>query len=64
MASATEILDQYVRDSRYETSSKVPQAGKPKTPKISNGGTATASKSSGASSSRGVVSFKKLFDRM
>ena len=61
MASQTEILDQYVRDSRYGTSSKVPQAGKAKAPKISNGGTATAGKSSG---SRGIVEFKKLFDRM
>lgn len=59
MASATEIMDQYVRDSRYGTSSKVPQAGKPKTPKISNGGTATLNKNK-----QGPVSFKNMFDRM
>lgn len=60
MASATEILDQYVRDSRYGTSSKVPQAGKEKkTPKISNGGSASLSKDD-----RKTMSFKKLFERM
>ena len=52
-------MDQYVRDSRYGTSSKVPQAGKPKTPKISNGGTATLDKNKS-----GPVSFKKMFETM
>lgn len=59
MASATEIMDQYVRDSRYGTSSKVPQAGTPKTPKISNGGTATLDKNKS-----GPISFKKMFGSM
>ncbi len=60
MASTEEILDQYVRDSRYGTSSKVPQAGKKKEAKISNGGTVSASKGNGGQ----TVSFKGLFDRM
>lgn len=60
MASATEILDQYVRDSRYGTSSKVPQAGKKK-PKISEGGTAALNKSGGSST---VMDFKKMFSSM
>ncbi len=59
MASATEIFDQYVRDSRYGTSSKVPQAGKKKTPKISTGGTATLNKNKSTH-----VSFKKMFGEM
>jgi hypothetical protein len=63
MASATEIMDQYVRDSRYGTSSKVPQAGKKEKKKgpISDGGTASLNKKSSGS---GTMSFKKLFDRM
>ncbi len=61
MASATEILDQYVRDSRYGTSSKVPQAGKKKTPKISNGGTAALNKSDGGGQ---TMDFKKMFASM
>ncbi len=61
MASATEIMDQYVRDSRYGTSSKVPQAGKkPKKGPISEGGTASLNKKERT----GPMNFKKLFDRM
>ena len=59
MATPTEIVDQYVRDSRYGTSSKVPQAGKKKQGKISNGGTATMEKRK-----QSGVDFKGLFDRM
>ena len=59
MATTTEILDQYVRDSRYGTSSKAPQAGRAKTPKISNGGTVSASRGGAR-----MVKFKELFKRM
>ena len=61
MASVTEIFDQYARDSRYGTSSKVPQAGKKKTPKISNGGTAALNKGTGTTK---MVDFKKMFSSM
>lgn len=62
MATATEILDQYVRDSRYGTSSKVPQAGKPskKQGPISEGGTAALNKNGGGT----TMDFKKLFESM
>lgn len=60
MASATEIMDQYVRDSRYGTSSKVPQAGKKKK-SISEGGTAALNK---GSSTGQTVDFKKMFSSM
>jgi len=62
MASVTEILDQYVRDSRYGTSSKVPQAGrKKKTGPISEGGTAALNSGSAGSQ---TMDFKKLFNSM
>lgn len=63
MASATEIFDQYARDSRYGTSSKVPQAGKKEKKKgpISEGGTAAMNKKSSGST---TMNFKSLFDKM
>lgn len=58
MATTTEIFDQYVRDSRYGTSSKVPQAGtKKKTGPISEGGTAALNKGSTGQ----TMDFRKLF---
>lgn len=62
MATATKILDQYVRDSRYGTSSDVPQAGnqqRKKDGRISNGGTASAAKAVYKG-----PDLKKSFDRM
>ncbi len=62
MASQTEILDQYVRDSRYGTSSKVPQAGKKKSNGgISDGGTAALDKGTATTQ---MVDFKKMFSSM
>ena len=62
MASSTEIMDQYVRDSRYGTSSKVPQAGKKKSGGgISGGGTAALDKGTATTQ---MVDFKKMFGSM